>query len=161
VITDEATAREKDRLPRGWGRFGKAIDQLPSLAAEDETLLATCVGLNPTFKHRSVTLAGGLAELTQSTNVLLAATDRQLIVLATGAGGAPRDHAAIPRAGLVVAESAKKEVTLRWPEGEMHVRGCAKQMLPALVAALGGASAPRRRRRGAKASGAVRRIPPQ
>jgi hypothetical protein len=101
VITDEATAREKDRLPGGWGRFGKAIDRLPALTAEDETLLATCVGLNPTFKHRSVTLPGGLAE------------------------------------------SAKKEVTLRWPEGEMHVKGCAKQMLPALVAALGGASAPR------------------
>jgi hypothetical protein len=35
-----------------------------------------------------------------------------------------------------VADSAKKELTLRWPEGEMHVKGCAKQMLPELVAAL-------------------------
>ena len=75
-------------------------------------------------------------ELTQSTNILLAATDRRLIVLSTGAGGAPRDHASIPRAGLEVADSAQKELTVRWPEGEMHVKGCAKRMLPALVEAL-------------------------
>jgi hypothetical protein len=143
VITADVTAREKDRLPRGWGRFGKAIDGLVPIAEPDETLLATCIGLNPTFKHRAITLAGGLAELTKSTNVLLAATDRRLIVLATGAGGAPRTHASLPRAGLEVADSAKKELTLRWPDGEMHVKGCAKQMLPELVAALGaGSTAP-------------------
>jgi hypothetical protein len=28
VISPEQTAREKDRLPRGWGRFGKSIDAL-------------------------------------------------------------------------------------------------------------------------------------
>jgi hypothetical protein len=89
-------------------------------------------------------------------------------VLATGAGGTPRTHASIPRAGLDVADSAKKELTLRWPDGEMHVKGCAKQMLPELVAALGAAARPPDRRatralrhRQAKASGAVRRIPPQ
>jgi hypothetical protein len=49
VITADATARERDRLPRGWGRFGKAIDGLVPIADPDETLLATCVGLNPTF----------------------------------------------------------------------------------------------------------------
>ena len=140
MVTADATVREKDRLPRGWGRFGKAIDGLVPIADPDENLLATCVGLNPTFKHRAISLASGPAELTKSTNVLLAATDRRLIVLATGAGGAPRTHASIPRAGLDVADSAKKELTLRWPEGEMHVKGCAKQMLPELVAALSAGS---------------------
>lgn len=62
-----ALEREKNLLPFGWGRFAK-----------------------------SITLAGGLRELTKTTNLLLAATDRRLLLIPTGTGGAPRDHSELP-----------------------------------------------------------------
>ena len=52
--------REKDRLPRGWGRFGKALEQLAEICETEESLLSSCVTLNPQFRHTSSTLAGGL-----------------------------------------------------------------------------------------------------
>jgi hypothetical protein len=130
VITAEQTAREKARLPRGWGRFGKAVDYLAELSDPDETLLSTCVALNPTFKHTTRTLGGGLAELAMATNVILAATDQRLVVVPTGAAGAPRGHYAIPYRGLELVSQAKKEVTLRWAEEEVRFRGASKQQLP-------------------------------
>jgi hypothetical protein len=120
VITADQTAREKARLPRGWGRFGKAIDHLTEISEPDESLLSACVGLNPRFRHTTVTLAGGLMELTKSTNLVLAVTDQRLILVPTGAGGAPRGDQAIPFDGLEIVEAAKKDLTLRLPEGEMH-----------------------------------------
>ena len=63
MIDQSQTAREKDRLPRGWGRFGKAIDGLVELSEPDETLVACCVGLNPSFQHRTITLVGAMREL--------------------------------------------------------------------------------------------------
>ena len=74
MITSEETEREKARLPRGWGRFGKAIDELVAVSEPDEVLLSCCIG--------------------------------------------------------------KRELTLRWPENELHVKGIAKQMLPRFVDAL-------------------------
>jgi Bacterial PH domain len=136
MITSEQTARERGRLPRGWGRFSKAVDHLVEISDPDETLLSTCVALNPTFKHRTVTLAGGLIELTDATNVVIAATDQRLVVVATGAAGGPRGHYAIPYAGLEIADHSKKDLTLRWPDGEIHFRGAAKQQLPELLAAI-------------------------
>jgi hypothetical protein len=136
VITSEQTAREKARLPRGWGRFGKAVDYLVELSDPHETLLSTCVALNPTFKHTTVTLGGGLLELTKATNVILAATDQRLFVVATGAAGGPRGHYAIPYAGLELVSQAKKDLTLRWSEGEVHFRGAAKQQLPGFLEVL-------------------------
>jgi hypothetical protein len=130
LITSEQTARERDRLPRGWGRFGKAVNYLVEISDPDETLLPTCVALNPTFKHTTITLAGGLLELTKATNVILAATDQRLVVVPTGAAGGPRGHYAIPYAGLEIESQAKKDLTLRWSEGEVHFRGAAKQQLP-------------------------------
>jgi hypothetical protein len=138
VITAEETGREKERLPRGWGRFGKAIDRLGEISAPDESLLSSCVGLNPRFRHTTVTLIGGLGELTKSTNVILAVTDRRLVVVSTGAGGAPRSDQTIPFEGLEIVDTSKKDLTLRMPEAEMHVRGIAKQMLPGFVEALSG-----------------------
>jgi hypothetical protein len=130
LITTEQTAREKERLPRGWGRFGKAVDYLAEISVADETLLSTCVALNPQFKHSTVTLAGALLELTRATNVILAATDQRLVVVPTGTAGGPRGHYAIPYAGLEIASQGKKDLTLRWSEGEVHFRGAAKQQLP-------------------------------
>jgi hypothetical protein len=136
VITAEETAREKKRLPRGWGRFGKALEHLTEISDRDESLLSSCVGLNPKFRHTAFTLEGNLVELTKSTNIILAATDQRLLVVATGAGGAPRSHRSIPYEGLEIVAVSKKDLTLRWPEGEMHVRGIAKQLLPDFVDAL-------------------------
>ena len=136
MITPEQTAREKSRLPRGWGRFGKAVDYLTQLSEPDETLLSTCVALNPTFKHSAITLTGGLLELTQSTNVILAATDRRLVLVPTSAAGGPKDHSSIPYQGLEIVAHGKKDLTLRWPEGELHFRGAAKQQLPEFLEVL-------------------------
>jgi hypothetical protein len=136
LITPDQTAEQKDRLPRGWGRFGKAIDHLAEISEPEEQLLAACVTLNPTFDHRTITLTGGLLELTKSTNTVLAVTDKRLLVVATGAGGAPRSNYVIPFDGLEIASHAKKEITLRWSDGEARFRGAAKTQLPGLVEAL-------------------------
>jgi hypothetical protein len=130
VITSEETEREKARLPRGWGRFGKAIDGLVAVSEPDEVLLSCCIGVHPSVK-RHFTAAGGLYELTKSTNVLLGATDRRVIVMATGAGGGPRDHASIPRDGLEVADVSKRELTLRWPETSCTSRESRSRCRPA------------------------------
>jgi hypothetical protein len=131
-----AIAREKDLLPFGWGRFGKSLEGIAEVADPDEELLAACIGLNPSFEHRTVTLVGGLRELTESTNVVLAATDRRLLLIATGAGGAPRDHSEIAYDGMTIDEVGKRELKLSWPEGKMHVKGLAKLMVPGFERAL-------------------------
>jgi hypothetical protein len=130
-----ALERQKDLLPFGWGRFAKAIDQIGELAPEEE-LLASCVGLNPSFEHRSITLAGGLRELTKSTNLVLAATDRRLLLIATSAGGSPRDTSELAYAGMAIEAVGKRELTLTWPEGSMEVKGLAKPMVPGFEEAL-------------------------
>jgi hypothetical protein len=136
VITPEEIKREVDRLPFGTGRFAKSIEALVELSTPTESLVATCVGLNPSFEHRSVTLVGGLAELTKATNVVLAATTERVIVLSTGFSGGGREHAEISYDGLEVAAASKKDLTLRWPGNEMTVKGCLKPMLPPLVEAI-------------------------
>lgn len=133
-----AIERQKDLLPFGWGRFGKSLDHIAEVAEPGEELLAACVGLNPTFEHRTITLAGGLRELTKSTNVVLAATDRRLLLIATGAGGAPRDHTELAYDGMAIEEVGKRELTLRWPEGSMRIKGLAKSMAPGFEEALRG-----------------------
>jgi hypothetical protein len=64
--------------------------------------LATCVTQNPAFVHRAVGLASGMLELEKRTNVVLAATNERLLVVATGIGGGPvleeRIRAAAPGA---------------------------------------------------------------
>ena len=136
MITPEQTGQQKDTLPRGWGRFGKAVDSLTEISLPDEELIATCVTLNPTFQHRSISTVGTLMELTGSTNTVLAVTSQRLVVVATGTTGAPRSHYEIPFQGLSITGEGKKEVTLRWADGEARFRGAAKTQLPAVLAAL-------------------------
>jgi len=136
VITPEQTAAQKSTLPRAWGRFGKAIDHLTDISQPDEELVATCVTLNPSFQHRTISTVGTLMELMNSTNTVLAVTNQRLIAIATGAGGAPRGSHEIPFEGLAITGEGKKEITLRWADGEARFRGAAKQQLPALVQAL-------------------------
>jgi hypothetical protein len=135
MITEDQIAREKDRLPRGWGRFGKALDHLAEVSEPNETLLASCVTINPTFEHTGIGLLG-MTELSESTNTLVAATDRRVIVLATGITGAPRKHIDFPYEGLQIINPGKKEVTLGWPDARLRFRGAAKQMLPELLETL-------------------------
>lgn len=135
-ITPEEVEREKKRLPRGWGRFGKSLDHLAEISDGDESLLSSCVALNPEFRHKTVTLAGGLIEMTDSTNVVLAATSKRLIVIATGMGGAPRKHYELSWEGLEIADRQKKEFTLRIQEGEIRFRGAAKQEVPEFLEAV-------------------------
>ena len=136
MITAEQAAQQKDTLPRGWGRFGKAIDHLVEASLPDEELVATCVTLNPSFRHGTISTAGTLFELTQSTNTVLAVTTERLIVVATGVTGAPRNHYAIPFDGLTIVDAGKRDITLRWDEGEARFKGAAKPQLPGLVDAL-------------------------
>lgn len=137
-VTAQDIEREKDRLPMGWGRFGKALEQLARICEPDESLLSSCVTLNPQFRHTSVTLAGGLLEMTESTNVVLAATSKRLIVISTGMGGAPRNHHDLSWDGLQIAERKKQEFTLRTAVGEVRFRGAAKQMVPGFLGAVDG-----------------------
>jgi len=135
-VNAQDIGREKDRLPRGWGRFGKAIEQLAGICEPDESLLSTCVTVNPQFRHTSVTLAGGLVEMTGSTNVILAATSKRLIVISTGIGGAPRKHYDLSWSGLQIIDRKKQEFTLRSEVGEIRFRGAAKQMMPGFLDAV-------------------------
>jgi hypothetical protein len=133
MTTADQIAVEKDRLPRGWGRYGKAIDELATITDTDEQLLATCVTLNPTFQHRSITLAGGILEATDATNVVIAATDRRVVVVQTGMSGGPRGNYDIPYAELEIVDEGKKEFTLRWSAGDARFRGAAKSMVGPLL----------------------------
>jgi hypothetical protein len=136
AITTEEIAREKGRLPRMWGRFGKSLDHLAEISEPDESLLSSCVGLNPEYKqrgtvgHDAVALALIFSETRKSTNVVLACTNKRLIVLATGMGGAPRDHYAIPLDGLEITSREFKAFTLRWPEGQVRIRGSHRKTVP-------------------------------
>ncbi|HEX6931918.1 MAG TPA: hypothetical protein VF162_07240 [Streptosporangiaceae bacterium] len=134
-VTAADIEREKSRLPRGWGRFGKALEQLAGICEPDESLLSSCVTLNPQFRHTSVSLAGGLLEMTDSTNVVLAATSKRVIVITTGMSGAPRQHYDLSWDGLQIAERKKQEFTLRTQAGEIRFRGAAKQMVPGFLGA--------------------------
>jgi hypothetical protein len=50
AITGQGIDREKKTLPFGWGRFGKALDKLAEISEPTESLLASCVALNPEYQ---------------------------------------------------------------------------------------------------------------
>jgi hypothetical protein len=142
AIAETEIARERERLPRGWGRFGKSLDYLAQASFPDESLHATCIGVKPDFQMRvgSLYTAEGTRAFVSSyfkeTNLLLAATNRRIIAVATGLGGAPRGHTEIPYDGLEIASQDKKELELRWPDGSLHLKGIHKKALPGFVEAV-------------------------
>jgi hypothetical protein len=149
AITSEEIAREKDRLPRGWGRFGKTLDQLAQISEPDESLLSSCVGLNPTYEYKPRGVPGGLVnlgtalyQLTKTTNIVLASTNQRLIAIGTGFGGAPQDHVSIPYDGVEIVSRAKKEFVLGLPDGQMRVRGAAKQQVPGFLDSVAARASP-------------------
>ena len=149
AVTAEQIEHAKRTLPFGWGRFGKAIDRLAEISEPDESLLAACVALNPSYQYKARFVPGtplgalhGLHELTKTMNVVLACTNERLIMIGTGGGGAPRDHVSISYDGLEIVSRSKKEFVLGLPEGQMRIRGAAKQQVPAFLEALEGRASP-------------------
>jgi hypothetical protein len=133
TITSEEIAREKQRLPRGWGRFGKTLERLAEISEPDETLLSTCVTVNPSFEHKAWSLEFGLYEMTKATNAVLASTNERLILVATGFGGASRKHQSITYDGLEIVSRAEKEFVLRWQGRAMRFRGGHKDVVPGFL----------------------------
>jgi hypothetical protein len=142
-ITAEEIEREKQTLPFGWGRFGKALDQLSEIVEPSESLVATCVALSPEYRYNARFVPGSalgaghaLHEFTKSMNVVLACTSERLIMISTSGVGAPREHVFIPYEGLEIVSQQKKEFVLRVGDQQMRIRGAAKQQLPRFLEAL-------------------------
>ena len=127
-------------LPFGWGRFGKAYDQLPEISESDESLLAAGVALNPEYHQggRFVpgTLASAVSDLRKTTNVLVACTTERLIMISTGVAGGVREHVSIPYEGMEIVERGRRYFVIGVPEGRVKIRGMAKQLQPRFLEAL-------------------------
>ena len=139
-MTREEIEREKQTLPFGWGRFGKAYDQLADIAEPDESLLAAGVALNPEYRQggRFVpgTLASAVSDLRKTTNVLVACTSKRLILVSTGVAGGVRQHVSIPYEGMEIVERAKRYFVIGVPEGRVKIRSMAKQQQPRFLEVL-------------------------
>jgi len=135
-MTPEEAGIQKERLPRGWGRFGKAIDALVEVAAPDEPLLAACVTVNPSFQQRGVGLTAGLLGATGTTNVVVAVTDRRLLLITTAMNGNPRGTEEIAYDALAITDRGKKDFTLSWGDSTARFSGAAKTMIGPFLDAL-------------------------
>ncbi len=142
-VTEEEINREKAALPVGWGRFGKALERLMELSEPDESLIATCVTLNPDYHHSvgfapgsALNLANIVQEAREATNVVVACTDRRLVLVFTGLGGAPRSHVIVPFEGTSIAGRDKKAFALEHNGARIQFRGAAKRPAARLLDAL-------------------------
>ena len=140
AITAEEIEREKKTLPFGWGRFGKAYDALAEVSEPDESLLAAGVALNPEYRQggRFVpgTIESVVSDLRKTTNVLVACTNRRLILISTGVVGGVRDHASIPYEGMEIVERARRYFVIAVPQGRIKIRSMAKQQQPRFLEVL-------------------------
>jgi hypothetical protein len=140
AITAEEIEREKKTLPFGWGRFGKAYDELGGISEPDESLLAAGVALNPEYRQggRFVpgTLASAVSDLTKTTNVLVACTNQRLILISTGVAGGVRKHVSISYQGMEIVERARRYFVIGVSEGRVKIRGMAKQQQPRFLEVL-------------------------
>jgi hypothetical protein len=140
TITPEEIEREKKTLPFGWGRYGKAYDQLAGISEPDESLLAAGVALNPEYhqggRFVAGTLASAVSELRKTTNVLVACTNRRLIMISTGVAGGVREHVSIPYEGMEIVERARRYFVIAVPEGRVKIRGMAKPQQPRVLEVL-------------------------
>jgi hypothetical protein len=140
AITSDEIAREKKTLPFGWGRFGKTLNRLAEISEPDESLLATCVAMNPEY-HQTGRFVPGTAlstitEAMKTTNIVLACTSKRLIGIGTNLAGGPRKHFSIPYEGLEAESTAHRVFVVRWPGGQMRIRGVAKQQEPRFLETL-------------------------
>ena len=140
AITNEEIEREKKTLPFGWGRFGKALEQLAEISEPNESLLASCVALNPEYRQGGQFVPGTVlsvaSDLKKSTNVVLACTNERLIMISTGVTGAPRNHISLSFDGMEIAERAPRVFILGVPEGRIKIRSAPKQQVPPFLKAL-------------------------
>ena len=140
AITAEEIEREKKTLPFGWGRFGRALDRLTEISRPDESLLSTCVAMNPEYhqggRYVPGTVLSVASELTKSVNVVLACTNERLIMITTAMSGAPRDDVTISFDGLEIVERGRRVFVLGVPEGRIKIRGAPKQQIPPFLEAL-------------------------
>lgn len=140
AITADEIEREKKTLPFGWGRFGKAIEALAEVSEPDESLLAAGVALNPDYHqgNRFVpgTMASAISELRKTTNVVVACTNKRLVLLSTGVAGGVRDHVALSYDGMEIVERARRYFVLEVPEGRIKIRSMAKQQQPRFLEVL-------------------------
>jgi hypothetical protein len=146
AITAEEIEREKKALPFGWGRFGKALNRLAEISQPDESLLSSCVALNPEYRQSGRYVPGTALsvahELRQATNVVLACTNERLIMITTGVAGAPRDDVTISFEGLEILERGLRLFVLGVPEGRIKIRGAPKQQIPPFLEVLGAQARP-------------------
>jgi hypothetical protein len=140
TITPGEIEREKKTLPFGWGRYGKAYDQLAGISQPDESLLAAGVALHPEYHQggRFVpgTLASAVSDLRKTTNVLVACTNRRLIMISTGVAGGVGEHVSIPYEGMEIVERARRYFVIAVPEGRVKIRGMAKPQQPRVLEVL-------------------------
>jgi Bacterial PH domain len=141
AITPEEIEREKKTLPFGWGRFGKSIEQLAEISEPDESLLATCVAMNPEYHATGRFVPGtplsAVYELTRTTNVVVGLTNKRVIMLSTNVIGGARKHASIPYEGLEIAENGRRVFVLGLADGgRIKVRGLPKQQQPRFMEVL-------------------------
>ena len=140
AITLEQIEREKKTLPFGWGRFVKAYDQLAEISEPDESLLVTGVALNPEYRQGTRFVPGTvesvISDLRKATNVLVACTNRRLIMLSTGIAGGARNHLSLPYEGMEVVERARRYFVIGVPEGRIKIRSMAKQQQPRFLEVL-------------------------
>jgi hypothetical protein len=140
AITRDEIEREKQALPRGWGRFGKALDRLAEISGPNESLLGSCAALNPEYRQTGRYVPGSAlsiaSDLRKSTNVVLACTNERLIMISTGITGAPRDDVTISYDDLKIVERAHRVFVISVPDGRIKIRGAHKQQIPLFLGVL-------------------------
>ena len=127
--------REKKRLPFGWGRFGKALDAAAEGLEPGESILTSCVGLAADTHPLGVGV----------TNVVVVATDRRAICVATDLRGSARAQLALDYTSLTFAvqRDDKRSMTLSARDAAVVVRAVAKSQFADIVRVLTEKSATR------------------
>jgi hypothetical protein len=138
MATAEEIGRAKETLPRGWGRFGKAIDGIAAELAADEPLLAVVVAIDPALNQNQFTSANpgllSIANASKRTNIVLGATDRRIVLALTGLMGGPRETGELTYEGLEIAPGDKDTTfSLSLSGVPVSFTGAAKTQLPAFV----------------------------
>jgi hypothetical protein len=82
------------------------------------------------------TVASAVTELRKTTNVVVACTNRRLIMVSTGVVGGVRNHASIPYEGMEIVERARRYFVISVPAGRIKIRGMAKQQQPRFLEVL-------------------------
>ena len=127
--------REKERLPRGWGRFGRALERIGEIGEPDELLLISCVGVSEVAATAGFPLSAAFGE----TNAVLAVTNKRLIAVGTGLLGRLGKTEAIPLEdvqGVEVESERKRHLRIDAAGGTLRVKSMAKSTFPEFVQVL-------------------------